>query len=302
MTRLRSIVFFVLLLQNTVQWASSFSCPGFTPFIPKLSTNSRNRKSRFRLHFVDGVAHGVYLHPPPLTIDAEEGVLGSFAHFSLDISTLILRNSLVIRVFVFFGRLSVMAYDYLPDNHIEAPEFLFQLSMLTLSTYFLLLSLRPFLASSPNFSILRLYQSSFRSTGIPLRDFNFLCHHAGKVQKFPSGTTLLHDGQDLDALYFLINGSVDFIKAGRVVGTMGSRCDTNLVGEVSFQSRLHNSKGRSGAVTATVVAGEAGASVFAFEGEKLRRIMRQNDEINKAINSILANNLHLKLRCVLENQ
>ena len=224
---------------------------------------------------------------------------------TVDISTLVYRNSLIIRAFAFFGRISVILYDYLPDSQISTDELLFQSFMLTLSTYLLLLGLRPFLATPPDFNVLRLYVQEFKSTGIPLRDLNFLYRTAATYTKLRCGEVLMVDGQELDTLYFVASGSVVFLKEGRAVGKMDTRSTNRLVGELGFQSRLHNGGVRSSrraAAAADVVAGVKGAELWAIDGKKLRRLMKQNEEINRSVNQVLANAMHTKLLFMLEKQ
>jgi len=107
--------------------------------------------------------------------------------------------------------------------------------------------------------------------------------HVSK-RSFPvAGTFLVTQGEQLEQLYVIIQGTAHVVTNGMVVATLR---DGNLVGEVSFF--------RDDVATASVVA-QTDLSVLSIERAQLRKLMRQSEALQRALHESIGRDLGFKL-------
>lgn len=103
-------------------------------------------------------------------------------------------------------------------------------------------------------------------------------------RSFPmAGTFLVTQGEHLEQLYIIIKGTAHVVANGMVVASLH---DGNLVGEISFF--------RDDVATASVVA-KTELSVLAFERGQLRKLMRENEALQRALHESIGRDLGVKL-------
>jgi CRP-like cAMP-binding protein len=103
-------------------------------------------------------------------------------------------------------------------------------------------------------------------------------------RSFPTaGTFLVTQGEHLDHLYIIIQGTAHVVANGMVVASLH---DGNLVGEVSFF--------RDDVATASVVA-QTELSVLAIERGQLRKLMRESEALQRALHESIGRDLGFKL-------
>jgi len=103
-------------------------------------------------------------------------------------------------------------------------------------------------------------------------------------RSFPTaGTFLVTQGEHLEQLYIIIQGTAHVVANGMVVASLH---DGNLVGEVSFF--------RDDVATASVVA-QTELSVLAIERGQLRKLMRESEALQRALHESIGRDLGFKL-------
>lgn len=117
-----------------------------------------------------------------------------------------------------------------------------------------------------------------------LGDVDFQQLLQASTRSYPTaGTFLATQGEKLDQLYIIIQGSAHVVANGMVVASLR---DGNLVGEVSFF--------RDDVATASVVA-QSDLSVLSIGRTQLRKLMRESEDLQRVLYESIGRDLGFKL-------
>ena len=107
---------------------------------------------------------------------------------------------------------------------------------------------------------------------------------AGEFSQIASGTTLAEENQDLQRLFFICDGRVKVLIAGREISLLEKG---NFVGEVAFLTERP--------ATATVIA-ESSVRALVFDKDKLSQFFRSDAEVAGLIYQLLGRELAFKIK------
>jgi len=112
----------------------------------------------------------------------EAQLFGDMAHLILDFGTILNPDTIVLRLFIFLGRICSILSDYVPDHSMTYDETLFQFSMLAISSNMLFKKFRIAIASlneTTSFKDRRIYQRIFYPAGFSWFQYKSLLASAG---------------------------------------------------------------------------------------------------------------------------
>jgi CRP-like cAMP-binding protein len=107
---------------------------------------------------------------------------------------------------------------------------------------------------------------------------------AGEFSQIAPGTTLAEENKDLQKLFFICEGRVRVLIAGRIISLLERG---NFVGEVAFLTEKQ--------ATATVIA-ESLVRALVFDREKLSQFFRSEAEVAGLIYQLLGRELAFKIK------
>ena len=227
----------------------------------------------------------------PLDPFVEAEIFSDAAHVALDFASLMGPATLAIRALAVLGRIFVMASDYAPDHTMLPEELIFQLAMLFISSVTLARSVAPMLSlKETTMRDRKSYASLFRPVGVTWMQFKVLSAVALEWVEVAPGAIITTDemaesGEHRD-LYWL--------NKGEALQTISSKT-AHLLGDLTFACRSTKTEYPK----TTAKAGENGATLLRLDTVKLKRMMKQDDSLDKAVRNMLLDGMQARISLLL---
>eukprot|EP00555_Chaetoceros_dichaeta_P010117 CAMPEP_0198266686 /NCGR_PEP_ID=MMETSP1447-20131203/29593_1 /TAXON_ID=420782 /ORGANISM="Chaetoceros dichaeta, Strain CCMP1751" /LENGTH=295 /DNA_ID=CAMNT_0043956893 /DNA_START=226 /DNA_END=1113 /DNA_ORIENTATION=+ len=246
-------------------------------------------------------------------IEAE--VFADLAHATLDVATLFSINPIVLRIFIFVGRIFSILSDYLPDHSMTPDETIFQLSMLILSGRTLYDDARKLVSSSTksiSFKDRKIYLIAFLPVGFSWMEYKALISDAFEWVELLPGKCLLEEN---DSLLLTYRGDVyqdvDGFNIQRY-GTSNTTRVLDMIGNLSLVMQLIDSKCyRKGKIKNTkpatlfdigqqqsqykLRAGSDGSLLLRIKVNKLLDIANEDEKLFGSIKNLVSNGIQNRL-------
>jgi len=177
--------------------------------------------------------------------NVEAEVFADLAHATLDVATLFSMNPIVLRIFIFVGRIFAILSDYLPDHSMTPDETIFQLAMLILSGRTLYDDATKLISSSTksiSYKDRKIYLIAFLPVGFSWMQYKSLISDALEWVELLPGNCL---SEENDTLLITYRGDVYQNIDGFNIQRYGTRNATNIldmIGNLSLVMDLINSK------------------------------------------------------------
>jgi len=145
----------------------------------------------------------------------EAQLFGDMAHLILDFGTILNPDTIVLRLFIFLGRICSILSDYVPDHSMTYDETLFQFSMLAISSNMLFKKFRIAIASlneTTSFKDRRIYQRIFYPAGFSWFQYKSLLASGVLEWKEASAAEILVE--DSDSLIITYRGEINQVING----------------------------------------------------------------------------------------
>lgn len=235
----------------------------------------------------------------PLDPFVEAEIFSDAAHVALDFASLMGPATLAIRALAVLGRIFVMASDYAPDHTMLPEELVFQLAMLFISSVTLARSVAPMLTlKETTMRDRKSYASLFRPVGVTWMQFKVLSAVALEWVEVAPGAIITTDemaesGEHRD-LYWLYKGQIQIQSKGEALQTISSKT-AHLLGDLTFACRST----KTDFPKTTAKAGENGATLLRLDTVKLKKMMKQDDSLDKAVRNMLLDGMQARISLLL---
>jgi len=256
------------------------------------------------------------------TQNIQAEVFGDLAHATLDGATLLSLSPVVLRLFIFVGRIFAILADYLPDHAMTPDETIFQLSMLILSGRTLFndaIKMASSCTKSISFKDRKIYIIAFLPAGFSWMQYKVLISNALEWVKLSPGNCLLEEN---DSLLLVYRGDVHQNINGVNIQRYGARNQTNvldIVGDLFLAKELidsrFNDKKRIKNVKFstmnsigqpqsqyTLKAGPDGSLLLRIKVKKLLDIANEDKQLFGSIENLVLNGIQSRLLASLDEQ
>lgn len=251
---------------------------------------------------------------PNQNIEAE--VFADLAHATLDVATLFSINPIMLRIFIFVGRIFAILSDYVPDHSMTPDETIFQLSMLILSGRTLYDDARKLVSSSTksiSFKDRKIYLIAFQPIGISWMEYKALISDALEWVELLPGTCLCEEN---DSLLLTYRGDVYQDVDGFTIhryGTSNATRVLDMIGDLSLVMQQIDSKSyRKGKIKNTkpattlhdigqqqsqykLRAGSDGSLLLRININKLLDIANEDEKLFGSIKNLVSNGIQNRL-------
>lgn len=261
-------------------------------------------------------------------------IFSTAAHVSLDLSTLVVPiTPIFLQLLSVMGRLFCIASDYIPDHTMLPEEFVYQISMLGISTTALVRSLQDTFNASTRKLTMRdrkCFASLFRPAGVTLMQFKMLMATETLEWKDMTQGSLItceessspfesnkkHEvHSENNYIYWLYNGELEGQSKSNVIQTIKPK-RKHLIGDLSFtfkaplekkklsassveSSTKKHKKGYDKYPTATVRVKSDIATVLRFDITKLKHLMAGDKLLDRAIQDLLLDSMQERLSSLM---
>jgi hypothetical protein len=236
----------------------------------------------------------------PLDPFVEAEIFSYAAHVALDCASLMGPETIAIRALAVLGRIFVMASDYVPDHTMLPDELIFQLAMLCISSVTLARSVAPMLTlKETTMRDRKSYASLFRPVGVTWMQFKVLSAVVLEWVEMAPGAIIttdemLESGEHQD-LYWLYQGQIQIQSKGEAPQTISGKT-AHLLGDLTFACR---STKKIDYPMTTAKAGQNGATLLRLDTLKLKKMMRQDDNLDKAVRNMLLDGMQAQISLLL---
>jgi len=249
-------------------------------------------------------------------------VFGDLAHAALDGATLLSLSPVVLRLFIFVGRIFAILADYLPDHAMTPDETIFQLSMLILSVRSLYMDTVTLVSSctkSTSFKDRKIYLIAFLPVGFSWMQYKSLISNALEWVELAPGKCVLEEN---DSLLLVYRGNVHQDIDGFNIQQYGIRNQTNvldIVGDLFLAKELIDSKfndkrkiknfkpatiDRSGQPQSRyeLKAGSDGSLLLRIKVKKILNMANKDEQLIGSIKNLVSNGIQNRLIASLDEQ
>jgi hypothetical protein len=229
------------------------------------------------------------------SVEAE--LLTDAAHVGLDLSTYLGKATPALRLAIVFGRLCAIASDYIPDQHMNPEEIVFQGVMLTVATATFLQSFFPLLLGATAKTTFRDEQAQRMLQGVGISWTQYKAMSAVALD-WVEVDTYEYLENDEDCMYWLYDGYVH-LHTGKKVQTINAGSGYHsLLGD--FGKLLDKTKNESNRQKPVIKAGGSGATLLRIDNNKLRTLMEHDHSLAESIRSLLVKGMTEKLNALAE--
>jgi hypothetical protein len=294
--------------ENTIKWKS-------------YAAHSRNSKESLAFGSPQGKSStsiASFSLTDPL-LEAE--VLNDLSHVALDITTMVGLPTMSLRIATVIGRLLVMAADFLPDHAVKADELVFQVVMLAVASHALVQCLLPAVSVSFGYDKAvhtrdrRAYKTLFAPAGVTWHQFKLLSSYAAldwitvepghiiSSNEYNNGDT----GED-NYIYWLYQGEVEVHRNQKLIHSVQREkndtrsAGTGLIREERLMQCIDEMKEVSSKETTTgpflattVKAGSRGAKVLRIDCSRVRKVVKNDDELADSLRLLLLHGMRDKV-------
>ncbi|GAX15338.1 hypothetical protein FisN_8Lh369 [Fistulifera solaris] len=240
----------------------------------------------------------------------EAKLFTGMAHVTLDLAAFVSRGTAWLRLGAVMGRLFVIGADYIPDHSINTDEFLFQITMMSISLIGLAHSILPALLAmtfpTSKETLMkdgRAFQVLFRSVGLTWFQYKSLvASQALEWISVPPRQVITseEDNQSDDGVYWLYQGEVRVESQGqhlhnvtRRVAPRLSDASLGLFGETRLVEDPQSFP------PTTLTAGDTGAILLRIRSGKLKSLMAHDVHIAESVRKLLFRSMQEKLKAAL---
>jgi len=249
-------------------------------------------------------------------------IFGDLAHATLDGATLLSLSPVILRLFIFVGRIFAILADYLPDHAMTPDETIFQLLMLILSgrsLYNDTVTLVTSYTKSTSFKDRKIYLIAFLPVGFSWMQYKLLISNALEWVELSPGKCVLEEN---DSLLLVYRGDVHQDIDGINIQQYGICNQINvldIVGDLFLAKELidskFNKKRRIKNVKPTTIdnvgqpqtryvlkAGSDGSLLLRIKVKKLLDIANKDEQLFGSIKNLVSNGIQNRLIASLNEQ
>ncbi|GAX22387.1 hypothetical protein FisN_8Hh369 [Fistulifera solaris] len=240
----------------------------------------------------------------------EAKLFTGMAHLTLDLAAFVSRGTAWLRLGAVMGRLFVIGADYIPDHSVNTDEFVFQVSMMSISLIGLIHSILPALLAmtlpTSKETLIkdgRAFQVLFRNVGLTWFQYKSLvASQALEWVTVPPGQVITSedDNQKDDGVYWLYQGEVRVASQGQYLHNVTRRVAPRLSdASLGLFGETRLVEDSQSFPPTTLTAGESGAILLRIRSEKLKSLMSHDVHIAESVRKLLFRSMQDKLKAAL---
>jgi len=247
----------------------------------------------------------------------EAQLFGDMAHLILDFGTILNPDTIVLRLFIFLGRICSILSDYVPDHSMTYDETLFQFSMLAISSNMLFKKFRIAIASlneTTSFKDRRIYQRIFYPAGFSWFQYKSLLASGVLEWKEASAAEILVEDSGNSLITYrgeikqvVTKGSSDIIHSGMYDGKVSVIGDFSKLNTLIKTKRTKPPKIQQRCdlvdkqTECILLAGSTGATFLRIHMEELLQQAGDDADINECSKCLYFNAMQRRLSLYQDN-